>query len=89
MKENPLQHLNALLNLVGLRAKPASTKRNKDHGKTYFYQLSQEHLNRVNEVIVRQKAVSAWDFINTTYGFDPTLFDWEYWEFTRQKRRIL
>jgi len=85
----PIQHLNLLLGLVGLKVTLSSNVRNKNKAKTYFYQLSIDHQNRINDILERQKMIKEWDFINETYGFDPNEFDWEHWEYSKKGRNIL
>jgi hypothetical protein len=85
----PIQHLNSLLGLVGLKVTSTSTKRNKGEGKTYFYKISTEYQSKIEAILARQKEVKEWDFINETYGFDPNDFDWEQWEYSKKGRNIL
>ncbi len=68
IKNKPVQQLNEILKLVGL--KHWNGKAKVINGtKIYNYKLSTDQLNFVNVVLKNRKAQNRWDYVNKLHGF--------------------
>lgn len=68
LEKKPVQHLAALLKLVGLDNDLTRTAK-KDGVKTYHYQIDPNKLSAVEEVVQRRSSLKGWRSLNERYGF--------------------
>ena len=76
--KKPVQHLNQLLNIVGLNLDKPTTK--KINGKKhYLYKIDTDSFNMINNLSKRRKSdTTGWDYINSMYGFKNTFYEDEW-----------
>ena len=67
VKTKPIQQLNGILKLIGLRLEPLRPQKSNGR-KVYQYRLDAESLARLRAVIEARKAVSPNEFASGQYG---------------------
>lgn len=70
IKSDPSRQLTELLKLVGLKSEKTRSEKRSDGGKTTYYQLSNDHLERMLELHkLREYRTNPWELINQRYNF--------------------
>jgi hypothetical protein len=70
IKNDPSRQLTELLKLVGLKTEKTRSSKRSDGGKTTYYQLSNDHLERMLELHkLREYRTNPWELINQRYNF--------------------
>lgn len=69
----PAMQLGVFLGLVGIKTMKPRSEKTPSGGKTYFYRIDPESVQRMNKLIaLDEQRKKPWDSINARYGFEST-----------------
>jgi hypothetical protein len=74
IETKPVMQLGVFLGLIGIRAVKNRVRKTPSGGKTYFYRIDPESVQRMTDLIAMdEQRKNPWDVINARYGFktDP------------------
>jgi hypothetical protein len=69
----PVRQLGDFLGVIGIKTLKPRTKKTPSGGKTYFYRIDPESVQRMTDLIaLEEQRKNPWDAINARYGFNTT-----------------
>jgi hypothetical protein len=70
IETKPAMQLGVFLSLIGLKTLKPRTEKTLSGGKTYFYRIDPESVQRMTDLIaLEEQRKNPWDAINARYGF--------------------
>ena len=70
LASKPAMQLGIFLGLVGIKIFKTRTEKSPNGGKTYFYRIDPESVQRMTDLIaLEDQRKNPWDAINARYGF--------------------
>ena len=69
----PVRQLGDFLGVIGIKTLKPRTKKTPSGGKTYYYQIDPESIQRMTDLIaLEEQRENPWEAINARYGFKST-----------------
>ena len=73
IQTKPAMQLGVFLSLIGLKTLKPRTEKIPSGGKTYFYRIDPESVQRMTDLItLEEQRKNPWETINARYGFKST-----------------
>ena len=70
VETKPAMQLGVFLGLIGIKATKTRVEKTPSGGKTYFYRIDPESVQRMTNLIaLEERRKNPWEVINTRYGF--------------------